>query len=275
MDINTKNKVTKYLSDNLKIMPGNIKCIKKILLGFTNEIFYVILNDNTELKVRFANHNKYINRELEKIIEFDLYKEEILFYEDNGNFIKKWIIGETLTVKDLNDIFWKSIIQFNNQLCLIKINKIFIAKPVYFLENHKLEESFVKPFHKYKKILDELIINNNNKICHNDLSCNNIIIKDNQFSVIDFEWSSYNHELWDICNLIKDLELNYEDVITNKILMLEYDKNILFKIIYAVHFYTYYWTYKIEENKKIINYRLCIIKKIFYWYEILIEKNII
>lgn len=261
------------LINHLKITSDDIQSITKIDVGFTNNIFHVVLTNNNHYKIRIVNNNPYINRCLEKIIENHFYHDDIFFYDDNGNFIKKWYIGNSLANAKLNYYQWIKIKEWISELQKININHLNINKPVYVLSDHVVEKNLIKPLLAYKKIINENVKTNCNVLAHNDLSSNNIILCNDEVKIIDFEWASYNHPYWDIANLIKDLELTIEDVIANKAFD-DYDLNLLIKIIYATHFYTYYWTYKVEPTQKIIAYRNDVIKQIHYWYNILKTKGL-
>ena len=248
---------------------SEVKKIKKINLGFTNLIYMLKTNDSELYKVRLANKNNYINRELEKYLEETYNSKDILYYEDNGNYIKKWLNWHCLTKKKLSENFWEECILFLEKLQSTSITKsINITYPKYYDDDDLcvLNDNLKDEFIAYKNMVDEL---NKNEfvISHNDFSCSNIIIDNkNQIHVFDFEWASFNHKYWDISNLIKDLELNYDDVINNVVLVNKYDKNLLIKIIFLVHFYTYIWTYRMPETIKLLKYRKHIIKRIRYWF---------
>lgn len=253
----------------LKVKKEDIKETIKIETGFTNDIYFVALLDGKKFKVRKASENKYINRNLEKYIEENLNKKEIYFYDKDGSYIRKWIEGHTLTIKDLNADVWNNIISKIKDIQNLKIPKTMnITTPIYILNNVSLNEELLEPLKLYKSIIKK-ISEKDLVLSHNDISTNNIICKGKDISIIDYEWSSLNHKLWDISNLIKDLELNYEDLIANDIIINNYDIKELIEFIFATHFFTIFWTYKVPETKKIVDYRNEVINRTKYWFKII------
>ncbi len=265
-------KIIDFVSKHLKVNPTEITSVEKVTTGFTNEIYHVKLRDQKEYKVRFATTNPFINRSLERFIEEQLFKNDIFYYDDEGNFIKKWYIGETLSKEKLNDEVWENIISVINKLQTLQPTNIDVSLAVYVLYDHEVPQHLIRHLWAYKKIIAEEIETNAKVLCHNDFSCNNTIVFDNNITLMDFEWATYNHPYWDVANLIKDLELNYEEVKSIKCLQ-SYRQELLFKTIYATHFFTYFWTYKVAPTKAIVDYRNQIIERIFYWYNILKENN--
>ena len=267
--------VKKFFLENFPNKDISIINIDKIEAGFTNNIYKVTLSNGKNYKLRIANYNLYINRELEKIIEDKFYKDQQFYFASNGDYIKKWINGKILEKKDLSDIFWESIIKQIKLIQSSNISTINISSPIYILEDHQIPKDLEKEFLIYKKIIDAEINLNNLVVSHNDISTNNIIKSNKRFFIIDFEWGSLNHEYWDIANLIKDLGLTFNEVLSIEVLINNFNFNLLCKIIYATYFYTYYWTYKVESVPKIINYRKKIIIETKYWCNELILNKII
>lgn len=268
------NTIKDFFLKNTKFNDNDVLSIEHITNSFTNDVYHIVLKDNSEFKLRMANFNEYIDRKLEKHIETSLFNDDILFYDEQGNFIKKWYIGKTLEKKDLSNEIFSSILEFIDKFQKINLQGVSVKKPVYVLHDHLVEKKLIKPLLAYKKIINEDVKTNNDVLCHNDLSCNNSIIFKNNITVMDFEWATLNHPYWDISNLIKDLELTFDELLSFDFVK-NMDLNLLIKIIYATHFYTYYWTLKVEETQKIINYRNEVIKQIFYWYNILKERKIL
>ncbi|MGL4183894.1 MAG: phosphotransferase [Metamycoplasmataceae bacterium] len=242
--------------------------IEKIEDGFTNNIFKVILDTHESFKIRKAIYNKFINRKLEKIIEFSLYKEIIFFWDENGDYIKKWIEGKTLKKENVSYSFWKDIFYQILNMQKVDIKNLNIEKLEYFVENHKVDSRLIEAFQYYETIIKEEIHNYDLVLTHNDVSQNNIIVSDNKFYLIDFEWATLNHNYWDIGNIIKDLEINKNEI-EEETFFNDFDKEKLFKIIFCTHFYTYFWTHKVPNTKRIEEYREQVINRTIYWLNII------
>lgn len=247
----------------------SIKKIKHIKKGLTNKIYKITLNNGSILKVRITNKDVFINRDIEKHIENNLGRK-FIYYNKNGDYITDWLKGKNIYKREYkNKKLWLSIKEFIN--LFRDLNKdINIKYDVNVLEIKKeiLEKqtsTFKEMYNKYLSIISDFN-NENTVITHTDISRSNIIKSDDGFHVIDFEWVSKFHKYWDIANLMKDFELNLNNVKKINIL-LEYNLSELIKIIYAVHIYTIIWTFKVKENKSIVNYRNKIFKKSLYWYK--------
>ena len=262
-------KVIDFVSTHLNLAPDAITQVEKVATGFTNEIYHVTTKNGMEYKVRFAATNPFINRPLERFIEEQLFHDDIFYYDEQGNFIKKWYVGEILNKEKLQPQTWAQILQIIDHLQALKPQHLNVQEAVYVLYDHQVPQNLIAPLWAYKKIIVEEIKPNAKVLCHNDFSCNNTIIsKDGKVTLMDFEWATYNHPYWDVANLIKDLELDYEEVIAITCLQ-SYHQELLFKTIFAAHFFTYFWTYKVESTEAIVQYRNEVIERIFYWYNIL------
>ena len=267
------NQIIAFVCDKLKINESDIKSLEKVPVGFTNEIYHLALVNGSEYKVRFVTTNPYINRKLESIIEHAFFKDDIIFYDEQGNFIKKWYVGHTLTKQDLNEEVWQKIIDITKQLQALEIKELNLTPPTYILYEHIVPNNLIPALWAYKRIINTIVLKDATVLSHNDFSGNNTIYtNDNKIILMDFEWASLNHPYWDISNLIKDLELNYEDI-ENVAALKQYDFKLLVQIIFAAHYFTYFWTYKVEDTPPIAKYRLEVIERIFYWYNILKDKG--
>ncbi|MGL4343149.1 MAG: phosphotransferase [Metamycoplasmataceae bacterium] len=256
--------IYKFLLQSINLKLEDIISLEKIETGFTNHIYHLILKNKKEYKVRIANNHPFINRPLEKKIEFTFNEKDIIYYDNSGNFIKNWIVGKSLNKNNLSEEFWYFIFQQINILQSITTLGIEVKKISYIPNISKVDESLKNAFKLYQDIVSN--INEEQLVLsHNDLSSGNIIFNNGIATVIDFEWASFNHPYWDVANLIKDLELNYEEVISNKIFQEKCNLDLLIKIIFATHFYTYFWTQNVEPTKRILKYQAKIMQRILYW----------
>lgn len=259
----TKLDVMLWLDKNNIPIIDKIQNIEKINKGFVNQIYKITLNDNQVLKLRIANENKFINRKLEYIIEANLNNGDFLYYNKNtGDYLRYWIDGKHPSKNDFIEK-WSHINNTLNFIHNIKPYKTYITYPEYY-DLNLVDEKIEKYFNDYKKIVD-LFYFNDFVVSHNDFSSSNILITNSNLKVFDFEWASWNHKLWDICNLIKDLNLNYDEIL----IIDEIENNIkqYVQIIFCVHMYTYFWTKRVPETRKIKKYRKEVLRRIKYWYK--------
>lgn len=272
MNRDEKQRVYDFLLMHYVLFEEDIYHVEKIETGYTNDIYYVKLANGEELKVRLAASNPYINRSLEKILENKFNPEFIIYWEDNGNYIKKWIDGDELQLQYMDNSIWEEAIEITGRIKNTSITSfVEISKPVYFDDSVKLEPVLREAYEYYVSIINSFS-SSDFALCHNDFSCSNILInrKNGRLEVFDFEWASYNHTYWDIANLIKDSEISYEELKALRAFR-NFRWNLLIEIIFAVHFYSYFWTYKVEANKKILAYRKKMVVRTLYWFNILKE----
>lgn len=263
-----------FVFSTLKVTENEITSIAKIEDSFTNNVYHLQLKNGNEFKVRIASKNKFINRKLECFIENELNSRSILYYDKNGDFIKKWIPGKILTKENLTNEFWNYIINTISEIQMLDIpNDIEIKTAVFIDESVVIEKSLKNSFYLYSNIVNSFDYNSF-VLAHNDVSTANIIVNQKEFTLIDFEWSCLNHKLWDISNLIKDLEMDYEDILNTDVIVNYYNLKKLIEIVFATHFYTYFWTHRMPESEKILNYRKKIENRIEYWYNV-INSNLV
>lgn len=264
--VNEINKI--FYQANLE--PNDIKKIIHIKKSYTNEIFKVILKKNIILKVRLSNKNVDLNRKLEKEIEYSMYDEDIIFFSENGDYIKNWIPGRNVKLFDgYRKKFWKEI---KNEIDDFRkktegINVEF-KKETFLIPNdleYKLDNLQKEMYCIYLKYMNDMFKNNKMVITHTDISMNNILkTKDNKYKIIDFEWVALSIFDWDICNLIKDFNFKLKRIKKMNILDDVYNK---IWVLFCVHFYTFIWTIKMNENNKIKRYQKKILKQTIYWYK--------
>lgn len=264
--MNNQTKIQNLLDKIQKITGIKILSFETINFSFTNKILKLCDENGKFWKLRISNSsNKFINRELEKEIETTLHNNQILYYDDDYNFIKKWFDGHNLKASEINDVILGNILIQIENLHNLKIKNSFISKPIFY-DDIDIDLELMHPLSLYKKIVNSFN-SNDFVLSHNDCSCANLLVNKNDVMLIDFEWASYNHKLWDICNLIKDLEYNLVDI--KKIKFINDNLKEYVSIIYATHFYTYFWTIRVESTKKVLEYRKHIKNRLLYWYKVL------
>lgn len=244
----------------LKNIPYQIKSIKNINKGLTNENFLIEI-DNKKYMLRYpkADTKALFNRKHEKEIIKQLknqpYTLDILYYEDGLQIVK----------------YEKSLLNFDEYQHFDKIKKV--ANLMKQFHNSKIKVDFnfepLKQINLYKQYVKNSEIDLSqyqtlfNKLknhdfqpilCHNDWVAGNICFIDNQTYLIDFEYAGNNDPYFDIMSFITENDLtdkqkseflNYMfDNIneqTEEILMMYRDiNNILW----------YYWALMMYELRK-------------------------
>lgn len=232
----------------------HIKEVKKIHNGYTNLSFYVKTTDNLEFQLRFAKNSQIVDRSNEKKIILFFNKQDYLYLDQYGNYIKKWIKGRDLNSSDVDDLFWKRIKSKIDYLHSVNIKELNILRHDYkkVLANQKISKKLLDKYEQYLPMLDkqEWVFS------HNDLNYNNIIVNENKELVfIDYEWSRINHPYWDIVNFCRESHLSFEqlEVVANKF---NIEFNDFIKMYFICLVFAYNWTYENSFSFKIWKYRL-------------------
>lgn len=183
-------KVIDFFNEHIKEKDIEIKSIKRIHKGLTNESYCVKTNKG-RYTVRFANtETSGIDRSIEK----QIYESSsgFIFFDEDGNMIRDWIYG-----KDIKP-WWVGK----------KLKKVFFASNVFHTKkiqtNKKIdfkEYLSAMPDDCYKELFLELLEKYDCKckyvISHNDLTPKNTIYKFGHITLLDYEWSKLNFEWFD------------------------------------------------------------------------------
>ncbi len=265
-----KIKVMTTLQINQWLKAKNIKVnaikIKKINNSFTNAVYKITADDGQIYKLRIASESPYINRTLEYYIEMQLNKEAFLYYDQkSGNYFRHWYPGKHLKKWNWNQKTFDCLQNEINKYQALEVpQSVKTLYPRYIDDVHEIKETLAPELKCYKDIIKSF---DSKKfvISHNDFSAQNIVVEDSiTFHVYDFEWSTLNHKLWDMGNMIKDLNLSVEQIC--KISQIQANLSEYVKIVFVVHFYTIFWTYRVEPTKEVLKYRKHILKRLNYWY---------
>lgn len=264
-----ENKIIEFIIKNTSLSKDKISKIQRVNKGLTNKIFFLETTEGNKYKIRLASTNPYINRQLEQIVEYTIFgPEAFLFYDQKGDYIKKWIDGTTPSDLDIcQSTFWSNIKLKIDQIHAIKIEDLTINNAIYYDDviYNQLQDELIL----YKKIVDNFNCHN---FClsHNDCSLNNILIdKNKQLFIIDFEWMSLNHHLWDIANLIKDTGWTDKEINLYIPFINETNRREYFELIFCTYCYTYIWTTRVELTPEIKKYQELIIQQTHDWYNII------
>lgn len=261
-----------FFVKNIKDMKfEDIQTIKKIHYGYTNLSFYVQLKDGKEYQLRFARNNEIVDRKNErKVINLIHEQNDYLYYDQYGNFIKKWISGKTITVKEVNDEYLMKLQTKINEFHNIKVSDDLILKHNYnnVLETKRLSKKYLD---LYASSLSKLNLNDL-VLSHNDLNVDNIIVNDkNELIFIDFEWTRMNVPNWDIINFCRESSFNIEKI--KNVARLYNIPLVDFLGLYYISLcFAYNWTFENSFSFKIFKYRLEVRKQVNKIYRYLLKQ---
>ena len=222
----------------IKLIPEwNGKSIKinKINSGLTNINFEVIVGkksfflsipDSESLNINYDN--KYYNN---KICGETNISPRVIYFVEGENLL----VTEFIKSKESSLAMFQSSKEIENLVGTIKI--LHNAKP--FLKNFNmfnqmsvfqnilkgdlLPKNIVKYLSEIKILKQKLHIQKDKVVpCHNDLISENIIIKNNQILVVDFDYSGNNDACFELGNL--SVEMEYDDEQINKLVKYYYGK---------------------------------------------------
>lgn len=240
---------------------NEIKKIKPINQGFTNICFVLTTSDQKKYQVRIGGSNDIVDRQNE-INFIKLIKDEnYLYYDLEGNAIKKWIKGHNPKVIINKKLFLKLLLKEINKLQSIDYTKTKIIKfnPMVFFDltdwtkKEKHKENYLKLIKEFEKFPLTL--------AHNDINELNIIYGKKTLHLIDFEWSRINYEYYDIANFFRETRMGTKWVKYICKLEPKYDYKVLIKFIYFSTCYALQWTYAAKQSAAILKYRQNVEKK--------------
>lgn len=271
MNKDLKSKILNLL-EKINIKEDEVVKIKKIHQGFTNMSFYVEINNKKAYQVRIGQNNEIVDRNNEFLVLKALNSKLFLYYnKDNGDAVKKWIIGRTLQKKDINNDLLKKLIKKINSLHKTNISQLNLLSHNYFVfwKEQKLEKEdqfFYQDL--IKKIGQKPWV-----FSHNDLNLKNILFneKNKKLFFIDFEWARINHPLWDLANFIREVDLP----LTKIKFICEFIKISLKEMIIFSYLCTNFaiqWSYATFQTNSVLIYRKKTLK-ILNKYKKLLKEN--
>ena len=216
--------------------------IKQINIGLTNKIFLISFDGSQKYILRIGNPNRNLLG-IDRIKEIDNCKNfscgffvEILFYDEtNDILLTSFFDGKSIEPKKIledekklqtfinaiRNIHQQPILKNikNEDLYPVKINKFYLKSLEDILPEFNLEEE--KEFLNF--VINNEINNLNPCICHNDLVWTNLLWKDNDLKIIDWEYSDFSDCYFDLAGFC--IEQNFDEEMIQKIL-LNYFQNI-------------------------------------------------
>lgn len=270
MNINKKNAIDFFLKKCPTFTRKDIKTISKIHSGYTNFSYKLTTKNNEIFQIRFSKENDLVDRSNEKkVIDLVDFRKYFLYLDENGNAIKKWISGDIVKSKNVDDKFIDLLLQEIDLLHQIKFdNKILKHTYTNILNNQKISKKYLN---MYKKCLNIL---NDKKwvLSHNDLNLQNMIFNKNKLIFIDYEWARINHPLWDIVNFMRETKLS-KSMIERIISKLNIDYLMFNKMSYICLCFAQDWALSNKQTLKIIIYRFINFLKLKKSYKFLKKFN--
>lgn len=240
---------------------SDIKKIKKIDIGYSNNNFYLETFDNKKFFIRIVKNNKFINRgnEIKYFSKAINYKP--LFIDFDGNMISNWI-NNFSNLENPNKLEIILIIEKILSISKLEINDLDIFDYYKYFEKNNRISDFI--FNKYKSTIRKY---QNEKLffAHNDLNISNIYFDNKIIEFVDWEWCSMNNNYWDIAYFLKDLILSEELIFSiSEKFFLSIDKIYDFLFItttYAISWINYYEIKDMDKYYKHLNSVLNFVSK--------------
>lgn len=206
---------------------GEVNNLIKTDLGLSNDIYTFEYHD-VKYCLRHST-NPAINKDnlkLERLIQKELINSnmdfnEVYYDEDNGVRIT-YFVDDLKTLKqetssDKYSLIIKRIKEFHK--LSIKTNIHFDLRNKYLSYRKRIKNSFID-YKQYESILNDYEkLNLPICLCHNDLVDGNILYKDDNCFLIDYEFASLNYELFDLASLISEnpsISENDKELIINE-----------------------------------------------------------
>lgn len=253
----------------------NIKKIKEIHFGYTNKSFLITTNQKVKYQVRIAKNNKIIDRSVEYKISKLINNNQFVYRDEYGNMIKKWIEGYNpkfiFNKKQLLNKLIKAILEVHSN----DINKIDIPKHDYLIYiDDEVKSKYQDWTNLYLKIIDkskdlQLVLS------HNDINPLNMIYTKHtkEIVLIDYEWARINNRYFDLSGFFITSKLNIKwlKYISEIYPNIEYQTLLEFCFVSA--YFSYLWTFKVTESKKILKLRKTTLKQTQYFYSLIQDDN--
>ncbi|RVD90799.1 choline kinase-like protein [Tubulinosema ratisbonensis] len=239
--------------------------LKKEKKAYSHNVYKVETDDKDYIYKEYTRRSKTETKILEAlgrkfIVDNDEFRiEEYLDSEMPDYLVHAKLIGESL--REFHKLNIKIRSFFDLLENLIKKNNF----------EEKLEEIINKV---YARIKEKHLKFNKVTVCHNDLQPGNILIHKNKAVLIDFEYASTNHPMFDYANIFCEMSCDYSNECalkkellpsesTKREILKWYDKNnleenlsIANELMSSSHFLWYLWArpYIGKNNNNDFNY---------------------
>ena len=231
----------------IKLIPewnGKSIKVKQINSGITNINFEVIVDkksfflsmpDSELLNIDYKN--KYYNNKI--CGEIKISPKVTHFIESENLLVTEFIKSKVSSLAMFQSS--KEIEQLVKNIKLLHNANPFLRKfnmfnQISYYQNILKKDDLPKKLFKYVNRIDvlkqKLYITNDKLVpCHNDLLAENIINKDNQILIVDFDYSGNNDPCFELGNL--SVEMEYDDEQINKLVKSYYgeiNENIISRV---------------------------------------------
>lgn len=242
-----------------------ISCVK-IEEGLSNNTY--LINGMYVIRLRKPTFDKYYQIDLEREIclrmsDIGISEQIISFDTLNGSKVSAYISGTERISNPITTDQLKLVAASLNKLhsCGVSAKIDFnMIDRFYYYKEESGENLNTRHEQKIIKKIQEEIKNEKKVLCHNDLVKGNILIKNNQAILIDWEFSGMNYQSFDLASFLSENSIrNIDDIksflsfiIGEKCVSKEYIEHIKNMITFENYLW-YYWAmmkYKITNDKR-------------------------
>ena len=233
----------------IKLIPewkGKLIKVDPINRGITNinfkvnvdkRVFFLSIPDSDSELLNIDYRNKYYNNKI--CGDIKISPRVVHFIESDNLLVTEFIKSKTSSLTKFQSS--KEIKQLVKKIKLLHNAKPFLRNfnmlsQISYYKNILKEEYLPKELFKYvnkiETLKQKLYLTKDNLVpCHNDLIAENIIKKDNQIYIVDFDYSGNNDPCFELGNL--SVEMEYDDEQINKLVRFYYgeiNENIISKV---------------------------------------------
>ena len=233
----------------IKLIPewkGKLIKVDPINRGITNinfkvnidkRVFFLSMPDSNSELLNIDYRNKYYNNKI--CGDIKISPRVVHFIESDNLLVTEFIKSKTSSLTKFQSS--KEIKQLVKKIKLLHNAKPFLRNfnmlsQISYYKNILKEEYLPKELFKYvnkiETLKQKLYLTKDNLVpCHNDLIAENIIKKDNQIYIVDFDYSGNNDPCFELGNL--SVEMDYDDEQINKLVRSYYgeiNENIISKV---------------------------------------------
>jgi thiamine kinase-like enzyme len=233
----------------IKLIPewkGKLIKVNPINSGITNinfkvnvdkRVFFLSMPESDSELLNIDYRNKYYNNKI--CGDIKISPRVVHFIESDNLLVTEFIKSKTSSLTKFQSS--KEIKQLVKKIKLLHNAKPFLRNfnmlsQISYYKNILKEEYLPKELFKYvnkiETLKQKLYLTKDNLVpCHNDLIAENIIKKDNQIYIVDFDYSGNNDPCFELGNLSVEMEYNDEQI--NKLVKSYYgeiNENIISKV---------------------------------------------
>lgn len=247
---------------------NDLKIVKKINEGVSNETY--LTKDNLIYRYKSPNPDPFNKVKNEKLVIEKIkglpFSEEVTYFDRKGNKVSKFIENTRFFNSTPNDI--KKAAFFISSFHSLSIPNLGKFNPFKRLTLYRENLDAIIDEKDYKTIIKKtkkLYKTYPLVVSHNDLVHTNILLKDEQIYVLDYEFASLNIELFDIASLLSENSIASEKNIEYILSLFDnkYPKDELLLMINFQDLLWHYWAlFHYEKSAKVEYLRIADTKRI-------------